>query len=156
MFEGETPITQEFKLNIFSTYNVFVKEGKNVSVELLNGDENNYFEPCEEDDDCSTYDVEGNVSGFEYIGEILIDDKGDYQIEFIAENGDMVEVMIREDRDFQSFLVVAGGAMSCLLGIIVAVVGGILAKVMKQNDNISLIQPRKNAVQEPKQGVDES
>ena len=157
MFEGETPTTQEFNLNFISTYHVFVEEGENVSVKLLNGNENNYFEPCEDDDaisGCAAFDVEGNVSGFEYIGEILIDDKGDYLIEFSAENGDLVEVMIREDRSFQSFLVVAGGVVSCFGGIILFIVGGILAKVMKEKDKILLIQPNMNGVLESEQSAD--
>jgi hypothetical protein len=157
MFEGETPTTQEFNLNFISTYHVFVEEGKNVSVKLLNGNENNYFEPCEDDDaisDCAAFDVEGNVSGFEYIGEILIDDKGDYLIEFSAENGDLVEVMIREDLMGLTLLVVAGGSISCFGGIILLIVGGILAKVMKEKDKILLIQPNMNGVLESEQSVD--
>ena len=138
MFEGETPSTYEVELNIFSSYYVFVQEGANITVEILNGNNQNYFEPCENDDDCDIYDVEGNISGYEYIGEILIDDKGEYEIAFIEGNGEAVEVMIREDKGFQSFLIIAGGSVGCFVGLLLLIIGGIMAMIMKESIDVDL------------------
>ena len=138
MFKGETPAIYEVELNVFSSYYVFVQEGANITVEILNGNNQNYFEPCENDDDCDIYDVEGNISGYEYIGEILIDDKGEYEIAFMEGNGEAVEVMIREDKGFQSFLIIAGGSVGCFVGLLLLIIGGIMAMIMKENIDVDL------------------
>ena len=138
MFKGETPATYDVELNVFSSYYVFVQEGANITVEILNGNDHNYFEPCENDDDCDMYDIEGNISGYEYIGEILIDDKGEYDITFTEENGEAVEVMIREDQGFQSFLMIAGGSVGCFVGLLFLIIGGIMAMIMKESIDVDL------------------
>ena len=138
MFKDKTPATYDVELNIFSSYYVFVQEGANITVEILNGNDRNYFEPCENDDDCDMYDIEGNISGYEYIGEILIDDKGEYDIIFTEENGEAVEVMIREDQGFQSFLMIAGGSVGCFVGLLLLIIGGIMAMMMKESIGVDL------------------
>ena len=126
-----------------------MQEGANITVEILNGNDRNYFEPCENDDDCDMYDIEGNISGYEYIGEILIDDKGEYDIIFTEENGEAVEVMIREDQGFQSFLMIAGGSVGCFVGLLLLFIGGIMAMMMKESIDVELSsQVRPESIQE--------
>ena len=63
---------------------------------------------------------------------------GTYEISFTEENGETVNVMIREDTSFEGFLVAAGGVISCFAGIIILIIGSILSKVMKENPKVEL------------------
>lgn len=140
MFEGETPITFEAEFNWVTGYNIFVPDGANVTVEVLNSDADDIFESCEADDECDMFDVDGRVKGYHYIGYLDFEEvgTGTYEISFTEENGEAVNVMIREDTSFGAFLVSAGGAIGCLAGVVFLIIGGILAKLMKDNPKVEI------------------
>jgi len=149
MFEGNTSTTFEGEFKWIATYNIFVQDGSNVTVEVLNSDGDDIFWSCELDDDCDLYDVDGYIDGYHYIGELDFEEegtgiynpfskKGTYEISFTEENGETVNVMIREDTSFAGFLVSAGGAIICFAGIVILIIGSILAKVMKENPKVEL------------------
>ena len=150
MFEDSTPTTfeGEFKWGA-TTYYVFVQDGSNVTIEILNSDADDIFWPCELDDECDEFDVDGHINGYHYIGELDFEEEGTgiynpftksgtYEISFTEENGETVNVMIREDTSFAGFLVSAGGFISCFAGIIILIIGSILSKVMKENPKVEL------------------
>ena len=140
MFEDSTPTTFEGEFKWSADYYVFVQDGSNVTIEILNSDADDIFWPCELDDECDEFDVDGHINGYHYIGELDFEpgSAGIYEISFTEENGETVNVMIREDTSFAGFLVSAGGVISCFAGIIILIIGGILSKVMKENPKVEL------------------
>ncbi|MGY8755698.1 MAG: hypothetical protein ACKVIR_08400 [Candidatus Poseidoniales archaeon] len=149
MFEDSTPTTFEGEFKWAATYNVFVQDGSNVTVEVLNSDIDDIFWPCDLDGECDGFDVDGHIDGYHYIGDLDFEEEGTgiynpftksgtYEISFTEENGETVNVMIREDTSFEGFLVVAGGMISCFSGIIILIIGGILSMVMKEKQKVEL------------------
>ena len=119
MMKEQAPLDYEDNFEWTSIYNVFVEEGYEVDVEVLNGGEKAYFESCDIWDDCDFYDYEGHQEGFQYIGEIIVEQSGTYEINFIV-NGDGEEptVMIREE-SITGVFGILGGFFGCCLGIII-------------------------------------
>jgi|TARA_B110001454_G_scaffold160690_1_gene150114 hypothetical protein len=149
MFEDSTPTTFEGEFKWSETYNVFVQDGSNVTIEVLNSDIDDIFWPCELDDECDMFDVDGHIDGYHYIGDLDFEEEGTgiynpftksgiYEISFTEENGETVNVMIREDTSFAGFLVFVGGMISCFSGIIVLIIGGILAMLIKEKPKVEL------------------
>lgn len=149
MFEDETPTTFEGEFKWSATYNVFVQDGSTVTVEVLNSDIDDIFWPCDVDGECDEFDVDGHIDGYHYIGELDFEEEGTgiynpfsksgtYEISFTEENGETVNVMIREDTSFEGFLVFVGGVISCFAGIIILIIGSILAKLIKENRKVEL------------------
>lgn len=140
MFEGNTSTTLESEFKWGKNYNIFVEDGANVSVEVLNSDTDDIFESCEVDDDCDMYDVDGYIDGYHYIGDLDFDDvgAGTYEISFTEENGEVVDVMIREEGGFAAMLALAAGVIVCSTGVFVLIIGAILAKVIKENTQVEL------------------
>jgi hypothetical protein len=147
MWEGTTPATFEGEFSGFSTYNVWVKKRFDVSVEVLNHSKDGYellkFVSCKEWDECGEYDEDGAIPGYEYIGEIYLEDMwdaGTYEVQFTDENGGEAAVMIREDSDGGGFFVLMGGLFGCFVGILLLVVGGFLSFISKGNKS-AYIEP---------------
>jgi len=149
MFEDSTPTTFEGEFKWAATYNVFVQDGSNVTVEVLNSDIDDIFWPCDLDGECDGFDVDGHIDGYHYIGDLDFEEEGTgiynpftksgtYEISFTEENGETVNVMIREDTSFEGFIAVAGGVISCFAGIIILIIGGILSMVMKEKQKVEL------------------
>jgi hypothetical protein len=149
MFEDSTPTTFEGEFKWAADYYVFVQDGSNVTVEVLNSDIDDIFWPCDLDDECDEFDVDGHIDGYHYIGDLDFEEEGTgiynpfsksgtYEISFTEENGETVNVMIREDTSFEGFLVFAGGMISCFSGIIVLIIGGILAMLIKEKPKVEL------------------
>ena len=149
MFEDSTPTTFEGEFRWAETYYVFVQDGSNVTVEVLNHDIDDIFWPCDLDGECDDFDVDGHIDGYHYIGYLDFDEEGapiynpltkvgTYEISFTEENGETVNVMIREDGSLEGFLAIAGGFISCFSGIIILIIGSILSKVMKENPKVEL------------------
>ncbi len=143
MFEGNTSTTLESEFKWAKTYNIFVEDGANVSVEVLNSDTDDIFDPCEIDDDCDMYDVDGYIDGYHYIGCLEFDGvgTGTYEISFTEENGEVVDVMIREEGGFAAtlaFFAFFAGLIVCFTGVFVLIIGAILAKVIKENTQVEL------------------
>ena len=136
MMKEQAPLDYEDNFEWTSIYNVFVEEGYEVDVEVLNGGEKAYFESCDIWDDCDFYDYAGYQEGFQYIGEIIVEQSGTYEINFIV-NGDGEEptVMIREDSMTGAFGIL-GGFFGCCLGIIIFSIGLIFALVLKDKKTL--------------------
>ena len=133
---GSTTFEGDFKR--FVTYNIFVSNGGDVAVEVLNSDADDIFTPCELDDKCVDSNLQ--LGGYRYIGDLVFEEEGPgtYEINFIEENGDNLNVMIREDTSYVSFLVLNGGVISSFAGIIILIIGIIRTKVMKENPKVEL------------------
>ena len=136
MMKDQASLDYEDNFEWTSIYNVFVEEGYEVDVEVLNGGDNAYFESCDIWGDCDYYDNEGYQEGFQYIGEIIVDQSGTYEINFIV-NGDGEEptVMIREESITGVFGILAG-FFGCCLGIIILSIGLIFALVLKDKKTL--------------------
>ena len=148
MWEGTTPATFEGEFSGFSTYDVWVKksgiydEEFDVSVEVLN-DTAMYFVSCEEWDGEEWDEPCKAIPGYEYIGEIYLEDMwdtGTYEVQFTDENGGEAAVMIREDSDDGGFFVLMGGLFGCFVGILLLVVGVIVSFFTKENKS-TYIEP---------------
>ena len=135
-WEGTTPTTYTGEFDWTHIYNVWVEEGSSVQVEVIDGDNENRFFSCEELDDCSIFDGDGAIPGFEYIGEVSFVDSGTWQVEFSGENN--VDVMIRDDDSFGGFLGILGGGGVCCFGILFLLIGGILAATMKDKPKVEM------------------
>jgi hypothetical protein len=103
LWNGTAPTTYEGDFEVVSYYSVFIEEGTDVQVEVLNGNNDNRFMPCEEDQSCDF----NSAAGYTYVGDINIFDGGVWEVEFTG-NGD---VMIRE------LTIDIGGAMAMGLGV---------------------------------------
>lgn len=136
MMKDQAPLDYEDNFEWTSIYNVFVEEGYEVDVEVLNGGDNAYFESCDIWGDCDYYHNEGYQEGFQYIGEIIVDQSGTYEINFIV-NGDGEEptVMIREE-SITGVFGILGGFFGCCLGIIILSIGLIFALVLKDKKTL--------------------
>ncbi|DAC66677.1 TPA: hypothetical protein HA324_03585 [Candidatus Thalassarchaeaceae archaeon] len=136
MMKDQASLDYEDNFEWTSIYNVFVEEGYEVDVEVLNGGDNAYFESCDIWGDCDYYDNEGYQEGFQYIGEIIVDQSGTYEINFIV-NGDGEEptVMIREE-SITGVFGILGGFFGCCLGIIILSIGLIFALVLKDKKTL--------------------
>ena len=128
ILKDQAPMTFGQELEWTSIYNVFVEEGKEVNVEV-EGQTNidgAYFESCEIYNDCDYYDEDGYIEGFQYIGEIFVENSGYYEIHFTVVDGDDQDtnpyVMIREEKMVGVFGII-GGFVGCCVGIIVFSIG---------------------------------
>ena len=132
IFSGEANTTFTSELTWQSTYNIFVTEDSNVSVEIIDGDSRNFFDRCEK---CDDFDVDGRIDGFSYIGELAIEDDGTYNVKFTIEDGESAEIMVREDSDFIPFILAAGGILGICCGTLLIVLGLILNLLKKGKNN---------------------
>jgi len=112
---GTSPTTYEGEFLFAGIYYVFVEDGATVEIELVGGDENSRFHPCEEDDSCDLM----SWAGYTYVGVISVFTEGTYEVNFTG-NGD---VMIREQFiDVGGLLSIAGGFTGfccsfCVIGL---------------------------------------
>ncbi len=130
-WEGETPSGYYGHFEWTAIYNVWVEEGSEVSVEVVDGGADNRFITCEELDDCGIFDVDGDIPGFQYIGEIWIDDSGWYEIRFTDDEQGSSGVMIREDPSVMGILGAIGGAGFCCGGVFLLALGATLSFTMQ-------------------------
>ena len=169
MWEGTTPATFEGEFSGFSTYYVWVKksgiydEEFDVSVEVLNATAM-YFVSCEEWDGEEWDEPCKAIPGYEYIGEIYLEDMwdaGTYEVQFTDENGGEAAVMIREDSDGGGFVLI-GGLFGCSIGILLLAIGGILSFFTKENKSAyiepiiseSIDRPPINSEEDQERGVE--
>ena len=151
MMEEKAPLDYEGNFKVTSIYYVFIEEDYDVDIEVLNGGGNAYFESCEIYNDCDYYDFNGKQEGFQYIGDIMVDMSGTYKISFIV-NGDNEEsptVMIREE-SITGFFGILGGSFGCCCGIVILIIGLILALTLKDkkvvNPNKVMIVGREESI----------
>jgi len=101
-WSGTSPTNYEGNFEVMSIYYVFVENGATVDVEVVDGDYDSRFIPCEENNDCDFYEW----AGYTYVGDININTQGTWVVEFTG-NGN---VMIREQT------IDLGGVMAMGLG----------------------------------------
>ena len=147
MYRGVTPATYDGYFEWESYYNVWISEEADPSALKIEVDEGRsldegYFVPCEEYDNCDIFDIDGKIPGFQYIGEIYIPTSGDYEVRFNVIGGYDIEVMIREDSTFFGLLGSISGISICCGGIILIIMGSILAFTtsIKSNSDTQLYQ----------------
>lgn len=99
---GTSPTTYEGNFEMMGIYYVFVEEGETVDVELVGGDVDSRFIPCEENNDCEYYEW----AGYTYVGDISVMTEGTWEVKFTGDG----DVMIREQ------IIDIGGAMAVGLG----------------------------------------
>ncbi len=145
MYRGVTPAIYDGHFEWESYYNVWISESANPSSLKIEVDEGRsldegYFVPCEEYDSCDMFDVDGQIPGFQYIGEIYIPTSGDYEVRFNVIGGYDIEVMIREDSSFLGILGSISGTAICCGGLILIIMGSVLAfsKTDKSNSDTQL------------------
>ena len=118
-WSGTSPTTYSGDFDWGTMYFVFVDNEAaaqtEIEVDVVNGNANNLFEPCENDSSCELY----ALTGYTYVGSITIIDSGTYDIQFTG-NG---EVTIRElEMDVSGLFAGGIGLMSfccsfCVLGL---------------------------------------
>lgn len=105
VWSGTAPDTYQGNFDVMGSYFVFVEDGETVNVDLVGGDLDNRFIPCEEEpNDCEYYDWPGHT----YVGQIVVYVPGTWEVEFSGTGG----VVISEQ------IVDIGGAMSILGGMV--------------------------------------
>ncbi|SVC19402.1 uncharacterized protein METZ01_LOCUS272256 [marine metagenome] len=90
MWEGKTPATFEGFLE-GGIYSVFLQENRDVSVELVGGDEKSRFFSCEEDDTCNLYEE----PGYTYLGYIYAAHSDDWEVRFSGDVTGDSDIMIQ-------------------------------------------------------------
>jgi len=132
IWTGKTPATFEGELDPTSLYPVFVEEGRSVDVEVVNGDINNRFIPCEEDFSCGSF----YEPGYTYVGDVIVSYSDNWKVRF---SGDVVggsDVMIRELKmDVPGLMSLGLGCMGVCFSLLLIGLGVIFAFTLKDNSN---------------------
>jgi hypothetical protein len=143
LWNGTSPTTYEGDFQFDSYYSVFIEEGADVQIEVLNGNDDNRFMPCEEDQSCDLY----SLAGYTYVGDINILDDGIWEVEFTG-NGD---VMIKElTIDIGSFMAMGLGLWGfccsfCLIGL--GIVFIFTLKDNKAQQGVMMVQQADGTIQ---------
>ena len=132
IWTGKTPATYEGDMHPTSFYPVFVQEGRSVDVELVNGDANSRFVPCEEDFSCGNF----YEPGYTYVGSVIVSYSDNWNVRF---SGDVVggsDVMIREiNMDLPGLMSLGFGCMGVCISLLLIGLGVIFAFTLKDNSN---------------------
>ena len=138
IFQGVTPTVYEEKFDWDYIYNVWISEEADASklkIEVTGTEAPGYFVPCEELDDCDIFDQDGKIPYYKYIGEIQVEQSGEYKVNFNVISGYDFEVMVREDTSLLGILGSIGGTALCCGGFILIIIGAILASIMDNKSN---------------------
>jgi len=128
---GDTSTEFNGELKWSSVYFVFVEEGYEVDVEVSGS---GYFESCEEDGDCDDFDV---FPGYDYIGDLEVDESGDYEVDFSETEGRIIDVKITEEEIPVSGLLGAFGGCCGICGaLFLLIVGGVMALTLKDQPKV--------------------
>lgn len=132
IWTGETPATFEGQMHVTSLYPVFVQEGRSVDVEVVDGDVNSRFVPCEEDFSCGSF----YEPGYTYVGDVTVSYSDTWKVRF---SGDVVggsDVMIRElNMDMPGLMSLSFGCMGVCFSLLLIGLGVIFAFTLKDNSN---------------------
>lgn len=133
-WEGVAPTTADLELSEASLHLVFIETGSGTSV--IPKTEGLTFLPCESDDSCGLYTLEGMT----YIGDLEVYNPGTYRVEF--DGSGLVEV--REiEIDMDSFFAAFGGLCGACCGGLLLLIGIIKAFTQKGQTatDIMMIDP---------------
>ena len=142
LWEGDTPSTfvDDFKWS--AIYNVWVEIGseEDIEIEVYSNedgiqDKSYRFVSCSELNDCGIYDLDGKIDGFVYIGEIVFDDSGTYEISITESNGENVGIQIRQESITGAFGIL-GGFLGCCVAFIVLSIGIVLSFIKKEKGEL--------------------
>ena len=142
LWEGDTPSTfvDDFKWS--AIYNVWVEIGseEDIEIEVYNYEDGTQekayrFVSCSELNDCGIYDLDGKIDGFVYIGEIVFDDSGTYEISITESNGENVGIQIRQESITGAFGIL-GGFVGCCVAFIVLSIGIVLSFIKKEKGEL--------------------
>ena len=142
LWEGDTPSTfvDDFKWS--AIYNVWVEIGseEDIEIEVYSNedgtqDKSYRFVSCSELNDCGIYDLDGKIDGFVYIGEIVFDDSGTYEISITESNGENVGIQIRQESITGAFGIL-GGFVGCCVAFIVLSIGIVLSFIKKEKGEL--------------------
>ena len=142
LWEGDTPSTfvDDFKWS--AIYNVWVEIGseEDIEIEVYNYEDGSQekayrFVSCSELNDCGIYDLDGKIDGFVYIGEIVFDDSGTYEISITESNGENVGIQIRQESITGAFGIL-GGFVGCCVAFIVLSIGIVLSFIKKEKGEL--------------------
>jgi len=112
-------------------YYVFVEEGYDVDIDVSGS---GYFESCEVWDQCELYDV---FPGYDYIGDIVVDGVGEYEVDFTEAQGRIIDVKItEEDVPLGGILGLGGGCCGLCGALLLLIIGGILALTLKDQPKV--------------------
>ena len=138
VWSGKSFTTYEGELVSSSLYPIFVQELRSVDVELLNGDRDSRFVPCEEEYSCdSIYEP-----GYSYVGYVKVSKTGDWSIKF---SGDVIgdsDVMIKQVPVYEDdgLMELGLGCSGICLSIMLLGIGIIFALTLSsRNENYVLI-----------------
>lgn len=142
-WSGTSPTTYEGDFEMMSIYYVFVEDGATVDVELVGGDSDSRFIPCEENRDCDFYEW----AGYTYVGDISVMTEGTWEVAFTG-NGD---VMIREQViDFSGMMAMGFGFWGTCCSICVLGLGIIFIFTLKDNkaqQGVMMVQQADGTIQ---------
>lgn len=134
---GTSPTTYEGDFEMMAIYYVFVEEGEAVDVELVGGDADSRFIPCEENNDCEYYEW----AGYTYVGDISVMTEGTWEVKFTGDG----DVMIREQPlDLGGLMAVGFGFWGACCSFCVLGLGVIFIFALKdppQQTAVLMVQP---------------
>ena len=128
---GDTSTDFNGELKWDATYYVFVEEGYEVDVDVYGSGQ---FTSCEYWDDCDLYDV---IPGYDYIGDILVDTSGTYEVDFSETQGRNVDVKITEEEvPIGGILGFGVGCCGICGALLLLIIGGVLALTLKDQPKV--------------------
>ena len=142
LWEGDTPsiFVDDFKWS--AIHNVWVEIGseEDIEIEVYNYEDGSQekayrFVSCSELNDCGIYDLDGKIDGFVYIGEIVFDDSGTYEISITESNGENVGIQIRQESITGAFGIL-GCFVGCCVAFIVLSIGIVLSFIKKEKGEL--------------------
>tara|TARA_B100001173_G_scaffold281356_1_gene265456 strand:+ start:64 stop:675 length:612 start_codon:yes stop_codon:yes gene_type:complete len=123
---GDTSSGFNGELKWDATYYVFVEEGYEVDVDVSGF---GYFTSCEEWGDCELYDV---FTGYDYIGDIGVDESGQCEVDFTETQGQIIDVIItEEDIPVGGILGLGAGCCGLCGALLIVIIGGVFALTLK-------------------------
>ena len=130
-WKGDTSTEFNGELKWSSVYFVFVEEGYEVDVDVSGS---GYFESCEEYGDCDDFDV---FPGYDYIGDLEVDESGTYEVDFSETQGRIVDVKITEEEiPVGGILGLGGGCCGICGALFLLILGGIMALTLKDKPKV--------------------
>lgn len=124
---GESPTVYEGNFDTLAVYYVFVDSDniENISVEIIDGDDMNYFTPCEQYGDCDMY----HLANHTYIGQMNFGSGGDWSVNFTGEGSVTITELTFDLGDIMSF---SGGFLGICCSLFILIIGFVMIFALKQ------------------------
>ena len=139
LWTGKSHSTFEGEMHPTSMYPVFVQEYRSVDVELLDGDENSRFVPCEEDYSCESF----YEPGYTYLGDVYVSYSDTWRVRFSGDVTGDSDVMIREiSMDVSGIMALGFGCMGVCFSLLILGVGVIFVFTLKESKATMTSSPK--------------